>query len=59
MRLEHILNGKAPSTQDLGTIIPAMTADIEREAGDLIVMNSEVKKLIVATTAKLVKILRK
>jgi len=59
MRLEHILNGKAPSAQDLGTIIPAMTADIEREAGDLIVMNSEVKKLIGATTAKLVKNLEK
>jgi len=36
-----------------------MTADIEREAGDLIVMNSEVKKLIGATTAKLVKNLEK
>ncbi len=55
MRLDHVLNGTPPDMGHLNTLIPAMIADIKREAEGELVWTKDVEKAIGKATVVAVK----
>jgi hypothetical protein len=55
MRLEHVMNGQSPDMEHLNTLIPAMIADVKREAEGEIVWSKEVERAVGKATAAAVK----